>query len=173
MAQQAILAQQRRRHAQAAEANGFMTTQKGVNPRLTIIQALEENKDRLYELFDLWDEDRDGRLDEREFLVISGTAQTTRDLSYMRRVITRLGLGAVVTDVSSAYAVLGVMGPASRQVLGAAAPLDDLSDAGLPFGMSKQIGIGYATCRASRVTCASLSFRVISFEFFNSFFRYL
>ena len=67
MAQQAILAQQRRRHAQAAEANGFMTTQKGVNPRLTIIQALEENKDRLYELFDLWDEDRDGRLDEREF----------------------------------------------------------------------------------------------------------
>ena len=49
-------------------------------------------------------------------------------------------------------AVLGLMGPNAREVLSRAAPHDDVSTEALPFGMSKEIGVGYALCRASRVT---------------------
>ena len=44
------------------------------------------------------------------------------------------------------------MGPNAREVLSRAAPHDDVSTEALPFGMSKEIGVGYALCRASRVT---------------------
>jgi glycine/D-amino acid oxidase-like deaminating enzyme/glycine cleavage system aminomethyltransferase T len=92
------------------------------------------------------------RLGEDEFMVVSGTAQSTRDVAWMRRQINHLQLNAVVTDVGSSYSVLGLMGPRARDVLSRAAPHDDVSHEGLPFGSSKQIGIGYALCRASRVT---------------------
>jgi hypothetical protein len=62
------------------------------------------------------------------------------------------GLSAVATDIGSSYCVLGLMGPNAREVLSRAAPHDDVSTEALPFGMSKEIGVGYALCRASRVT---------------------
>ena len=56
-----------------------------------------------------------------------------------------------VVDVSSAYAVLGVMGPASRQLLGRLGSAD-LSDEAFPFSTSREIALGYATVRATRIT---------------------
>lgn len=64
----AIFAVQRSRKNEAvAEASGFLSEQKAVAPNLSVAAALEANKDRLYILFDLWDEDHDGQLNEREF----------------------------------------------------------------------------------------------------------
>ena len=74
----AIIAVQRakRRQEVAAEASGFLTEQTATAPHLSVAEALEANKDRLYILFDLWDEDRNGQLNEREF----------------RRALTQLGI---------------------------------------------------------------------------------
>src|SRR4029077_840059 len=56
-----------------------------------------------------------------------------------------------LTDVTSAYAVYGVMGPASRQLLGRLTG-SDLDDGAFPFGTSRMIDLGYATVRATRIT---------------------
>ena len=48
-------------------------------------------------------------------------------------------------------AVFGVMGPRSRALLATLTDAD-LSDAGFPFGTSRQISLGYATVRATRIT---------------------
>ena len=56
-----------------------------------------------------------------------------------------------VVDVSSAYAVFGVMGPRSRELLQRLTRAD-LSDAAFPFATSREIDLGYATVRATRIT---------------------
>jgi len=88
------------------------------------------------------------RLRAEEYLVISSSAQTVRDLDYLRRRMPPRTQAAVV-DVSSAYAVFGVMGPRSRELLQrvSRAHLD-----AFPFGTSREIDIGYATVRATRIT---------------------
>lgn len=90
------------------------------------------------------------RIAECEFLVVTGTASITRDLSWLRRHIPKDAFVTTV-DVSSAYAVIGVMGPRSRDLL---APLTDadLSDEAFPFATSNEIDLGYAFVRASRIT---------------------
>ena len=73
----------------------------------------------------------------------------------MRSQIKRLdlaGCGTTVTDVSSNYAVLSLMGPRARDILSRAAPHNDVSDSAFPFGTSQDIGLGLAQCRAARVT---------------------
>ena len=61
------------------------------------------------------------------------------------------GARAAAVDVSSAYAVLGLMGPRSRELLATLTDAD-LSTAALPFGTSQIIDLGYARVRASRIT---------------------
>ena len=53
--------------------------------------------------------------------------------------------------MTSAYAVFGVMGPRSRDLLGALSGAD-LSDEAFPFGTSREIDLGYCTVRATRIT---------------------
>ena len=53
--------------------------------------------------------------------------------------------------MTSAYAVYGVMGPRSRELL-ARLTRRDLSDAAFPFGTSALIDLGYSTVRATRIT---------------------
>ncbi len=53
--------------------------------------------------------------------------------------------------MTSAYAVFGVMGPKSRDLL-ATLTTADLSDEAFGFGTSQQISLGYATVRATRIT---------------------
>jgi glycine cleavage system aminomethyltransferase T/glycine/D-amino acid oxidase-like deaminating enzyme len=90
------------------------------------------------------------RVASEEFLAITGTAQVIRDQAWIRR---QIGPGekVVLVDVTSANGVLGVMGPHARALL---QPLtdSDLSDGAFPFGTSRTIGIGHATCRALRLT---------------------
>ncbi len=86
----------------------------------------------------------------QRFLVVSACATQVRDLAWLRAHIPA-DARAVAVDVSSAYAVLGLMGPHSRRLL---ARLTDtsLSNEAFPFGTSQLIDLGYARVRASRIT---------------------
>jgi sarcosine dehydrogenase len=90
------------------------------------------------------------RLETEAFLLVTGTAQATRDFDYITR---RLLPGARVTltDVTSSYAVLAVMGPNARRLLQAVSSTD-LSNLAFPFGAIQRIEIGHATALASRRT---------------------
>jgi glycine cleavage system aminomethyltransferase T len=90
------------------------------------------------------------RLSPDEFLLVSSAATTERDKDHITR---RMPAGgrASLTDVTSAYAVYGVMGPRSRELLGRLSRAA-LSDQAFPFGSSREIDLGYATVRATRIT---------------------
>ncbi|QZY48340.1 MULTISPECIES: GcvT family protein [Mycolicibacterium] len=94
------------------------------------------------------------RTGQDEYLIVSSAATTERDKDHIRSQIRRRwpdGANTHLVDVTSAYAVFGVMGPRSREVLSALTDAD-LSDAAFPFGTSRQISLGYATVRATRIT---------------------
>lgn len=94
------------------------------------------------------------RLAEDRFWVVSGAATRTRDLQRLRRLAGEQADAAsniVMTDVTSAYAVLAVMGPRSRDLL-ARASESDLSATAFPFGASREIDLGAVRVRASRVS---------------------
>ena len=90
------------------------------------------------------------RLDERRFVVISGAATTHKDLDWLERAIGP-DAACTVTDVTSAFAIFGVMGPRSRALLEPLLGID-LSDGAFPFGASRRVEIGYAPVRATRVS---------------------
>jgi sarcosine dehydrogenase len=85
-----------------------------------------------------------------EFLVVTGTAQAVADGEWIRALI---GPGEQVEleDVTERYAVLGVMGPAVRELVQPLADAD-LSEAALPFGSSRELRIAGVACRAARLT---------------------
>ncbi len=87
---------------------------------------------------------------EDSYLIVTSCANQTRDFSWLSRSIPD-DAHAVAVDVSSAYAVLGLMGPRSRELL-ATLTDDDLSNAAFPFATSRIIDLGYARVRASRIT---------------------
>ncbi|MBM6400515.1 GcvT family protein [Phycicoccus sonneratiae] len=88
------------------------------------------------------------RTGREEFLVVSSAATTRRDLDWLAR--HRVGAPAIV-DVTSAYAVLGVMGPRSRELLSRLTQAA-LDDAAHPFGTSRVIDVGRTRLRATRIT---------------------
>ena len=90
------------------------------------------------------------RLSPDEFLLVSSSAATERDKAHISERLPA-GTAARLVDVTSAYAVLGVMGPRSRELLGALSSAD-FSDAGFPFGTSREVDLGYFTVRATRIT---------------------
>jgi heterotetrameric sarcosine oxidase gamma subunit len=90
------------------------------------------------------------RLSAEEFLLVSSSATTERDQDHIRRRMPADAFARLV-DVTSAYSVLGVMGPRSRDLLAALSPAD-LSDQAFPFGTSREIDLGYFRLRATRIT---------------------
>ncbi len=92
------------------------------------------------------------RLAIDQFMVVSSAITQTRDLAWLRRHINaRAGAHCSVTDVTSGLSMLGVMGPCSRELLEQLSGAD-LSNTAHPFGRSREIEIGYALVRASRIT---------------------
>ena len=87
---------------------------------------------------------------EDAYLVVTSCATQTRDFSWLCRSIPAEAR-AVALDVSPAYAVLGLMGPQSRELLATLTDAD-LSNAAFPFATSQVIDLGYARVRASRIT---------------------
>jgi glycine cleavage system aminomethyltransferase T/glycine/D-amino acid oxidase-like deaminating enzyme len=90
------------------------------------------------------------RLSAEEFLLVSSAASTERDQDHITRRMPP-GCHASLVDVTSQYAVYGVMGPRSRDLLGRLSRAG-LSDEAFPFGSSRPIDLGYATVRATRIT---------------------
>ncbi|OMH31662.1 FAD-dependent oxidoreductase [Motiliproteus sp. MSK22-1] len=90
------------------------------------------------------------RLAKDRFLVVSGVACQNRDLDWLRRNKPEHGL-VTITDMTSAYAVITVMGPHSRDTLGKLSKAD-LSHDAFPFATSREIDLHYAIVRASRIT---------------------
>jgi len=90
------------------------------------------------------------RLKADEFLLVSSASSTERDKDYLRARIPADAHASLV-DVTSAYAVYGVMGPRSRDLLSRLSR-SDVGDEAFPFGASREIDLGYATVRATRIT---------------------
>lgn len=87
---------------------------------------------------------------EDTYLIVTSCATQTRDFAWLCRAIPDEAR-AVAVDVSSAFAVLGLMGPRSRELLATLTDAD-LSSAAFPFATSRLIDLGYARIRASRIT---------------------
>jgi 4-methylaminobutanoate oxidase (formaldehyde-forming) len=94
------------------------------------------------------------RLATDRFLIVTGSAQTTRDLDWMERHIVA-GEAAVVTDVSGMTSVLSLMGPNARVLLGRAGARDTFEAIGpeqLRFSTTREIDLGFARVRAARMS---------------------
>ncbi|MER9134603.1 FAD-dependent oxidoreductase [Mesorhizobium sp. M0768] len=90
------------------------------------------------------------RISDEQFLVVTAAVQRIRDLAWLRT--HAKGAGNVsVTDISSGYATLSVMGPRSRELLARVSPAD-FSDAAFPFATAREIEIGYGLALAFRMT---------------------
>ena len=90
------------------------------------------------------------RLAENDYLVVTGASVQVRDFDWLTRHIPD-DAHCIATDVTSAYAVIGVMGPNSRALLQSLTP-DDLSNENFPFAHSREIELGMSLVRASRIT---------------------
>jgi 4-methylaminobutanoate oxidase (formaldehyde-forming) len=84
------------------------------------------------------------------FLIVTGSAQATRDADWIRRHIPD-DAHAMLTDVSAMYSVLSVMGPKARELLARVSP-DDLSPQALKFSWTREIDLGHARVRAARMS---------------------
>ena len=87
------------------------------------------------------------RLAEERFRIVTGTAFGRHDLAWIRQHAPDDG-SVTVTDVTSAYACLGLWGPKSREIL---APLttDPLE---FPYMRARELAVGPVPCLALRVT---------------------
>jgi sarcosine dehydrogenase len=90
------------------------------------------------------------RLAEDLYYIVTGTGSATHDYDWIRRNL-RPGLDARLMDVTSANAVLSVMGPNARTVL-AGVSHDDVSCDGFPFGTVRRIHVAGAPVTALRIT---------------------
>ena len=90
------------------------------------------------------------RLAEDDYLIVTSGEFQVRDVHWLKGHIPD-GVHAVLTDVTSGLAVLGVMGPGARDLLQSLSP-DDLGNDAFPFGTSREIELAQAYVRASRIT---------------------
>jgi len=89
------------------------------------------------------------RLDEHEFMVVTGAGPQVRDFSWLKRHIGDRFCTA--TDITSGLPMLSLMGPNSRALLEKLTGESFATDIH-PFGTSREVEIGYARVRASRIT---------------------
>jgi 4-methylaminobutanoate oxidase (formaldehyde-forming) len=90
------------------------------------------------------------RLAEDKFLILSGDGTLTQVQAWLRR-NTPPGAHASFTNITSAYSVLNIQGPKSREFLSQVTHAD-LSNESFPFLSMQEIDIGYAPVIAIRIT---------------------
>ena len=90
------------------------------------------------------------RVEAHEFLIVTSATSQVRDFHWLKSHI--LGdAHAHLTDLTSAQAVISIMGPKARDLLASLTDAD-VSNEAFPFGTSQLINIAYATVRATRLT---------------------
>ncbi|RLB93847.1 MAG: hypothetical protein DRH26_02790, partial [Deltaproteobacteria bacterium] len=90
------------------------------------------------------------RTSEDKFFVITGTSFGLHDSQWIKNHMPDDG-SVFITDVTSAYAMINVIGPNSRKLLEKIVP-QDISNKAFPFGRSMELTVGYAQVMALRVT---------------------
>jgi len=94
------------------------------------------------------------RLGVERFLVVTGSAQAPRDLDWIAR-HTRASEMAAATDASGMTAVLSLMGPNARALLGrtgAPGTFEAIGPEQLKFAATTEIDLGHARVRAARMS---------------------
>lgn len=89
------------------------------------------------------------RLAEDRFLAVAPSAEQTKTKSILQRLVR--GTAAVVTDLTSAMAVINVAGPKSRDLLAKISP-EDWSNEVHPFGYGREVEIADGYAYALRVS---------------------
>ncbi len=136
----------------------FLVTGRDASAVLNYIGANEIDVSAGRIVYTQWLNERGGieadltitRLSENEFLVVTAAASQVRDFTWLKRHIPD-GARCTVVDITSGLATLGIMGPASRALLQHLTG-EDLSSKAFPFATSREVEIGYARVRASRIT---------------------
>ncbi|HTV95633.1 MAG TPA: FAD-dependent oxidoreductase [Steroidobacteraceae bacterium] len=90
------------------------------------------------------------RLSETAFLIVTGAETETKDFNWLKRNIDPAA-HCVLTNVTSSMGVISIMGPLARELLQPLTP-QDLSNEAFAFATSREIELGYALVRASRIT---------------------
>lgn len=90
------------------------------------------------------------RLRDDAYLVITGSAQQTRDVNLLSRRI-RSDEFVTLSDMTSAYGVIGVMGPNARALMSRLSP-DDFSNDAFPYLNHREVEIGDTVARAARIS---------------------
>jgi 4-methylaminobutanoate oxidase (formaldehyde-forming) len=90
------------------------------------------------------------RLSQTEFMVVTIAVSQRRDMAWLTRHLPE-GARVFVHDITSGLPMLALMGPKSRELLQRLSPADFSNDA-FPFGTSREIDLGHARVRASRLT---------------------
>lgn len=90
------------------------------------------------------------RIGRNQFLLVDAAATQNRTYHWLRSQVSADEF-CVVTDVTSGYNMLGVMGPNSRALLSKLTDAD-LSNQTFPFGTTQEIDLAYARVRATRMT---------------------
>ncbi len=85
-----------------------------------------------------------------EFYIVTGTGFATHDFNWIKSNIPE-SMNAQLFDMTSAYAVLSLMGPNARKIL-KSVTRDDVSNEGFDFARVKTIGIGGCPVNALRLT---------------------
>ncbi len=89
------------------------------------------------------------RRGEQDFLVLTAAATRTRDLAWLTR--HARGHRVEIADITEELAVLGVMGPRSRELL-AALTSSDLTNDAFPFGSARRIQVADIDTLALRMS---------------------
>jgi 4-methylaminobutanoate oxidase (formaldehyde-forming) len=92
------------------------------------------------------------RLEPTVYFAVTGSQQGIRDAHWLRRNVSS-GEAVTVTDVTSAYAVIAITGPKSREFLSTFTNAD-LGNGEFPFGTARWIDAGYATALTLRLSYA-------------------
>jgi len=90
------------------------------------------------------------RLGPDSFLIVTAAETEVREFDWLKRHIPS-DSRCVLTNVTSGMGVISIMGPRSRELLQSLTPAD-MSNQAFSFGSSREIELGYALVRASRIT---------------------
>ncbi len=90
------------------------------------------------------------RLSDDCFLIVTAAETEIKDFNWLKRNIPA-DARCIATNVGSAMSVIAVMGPNSRKLLQQLTPAD-LSHGAFPFASSREIELGFAIVRASRIS---------------------
>ena len=91
------------------------------------------------------------RLEDEAFLIVTGTAFGSHDMSWLRRQARRRGVDVRIADVTGATCCYALWGPRSREILQPLTPTDLGNDA-FPYMTAQELTVGDVPVRALRVT---------------------